>query len=140
MDTTIIVAIVGFCGIAIGKAVDLLIDRLKHKDEQDSKELVAIKEIGGKVDNLGGRIDDLQYKLDETATVQCRVRILRFAEELRLGTPLHTKDHFDQTMEDIHHYDMFTTKHPEFKNEITVASEELIKESYKERLGRNDFL
>ena len=144
MDNTILIALIG-AGVSVltvilTKVFDLILNRLTHRDEQDSKELTAIKELGGKVDNLGKRVDDLQLKLDETATVQCRVRILRFAEELRLGTPLHTKDHFDQTLEDIRQYDRFTTVHPEFRNEMTAASEELIKASYKERLERNDFL
>ena len=69
----------------------------------------------------------------------CRVRILRFADEIYLGQP-HSHEHFKQILGDITHYEKYCDAHPEFENQIAVAAIAQIKETYNERLKKHDFL
>lgn len=69
----------------------------------------------------------------------CRVRILRFADEIYLGQP-HSQEHFKQILGDITHYEKYCDAHPEFENQIAVAAIGQIKETYGERLKKHDFL
>lgn len=69
----------------------------------------------------------------------CRVRILRFSDEIYLGQP-HSQEHFKQILGDITHYEKYCDEHPEFENQIAVAAIAQIKESYKDRLRKHDFL
>lgn len=85
-------------------------------------------------------VADLAYRQERSEAIQCRVRFMLFADELVHGEPRHSKDHYEQTMEDIKDYMKYCEKHPEFKNDITEASIELIQERFKEHLRKNDFL
>lgn len=76
---------------------------------------------------------------DENRAKDCRVRILRFADEIYLGQ-LHSHEHFKQILGDITHYEKYCDAHPEFENQIAVAAIEQIKESYNTRLRKHDFL
>lgn len=69
----------------------------------------------------------------------CRVRILRFADEIYLGQP-HSQEHFKQILGDITHYEKYCDEHPEFENQIAVAAIEQIKDTYNTRLKKHDFL
>lgn len=75
----------------------------------------------------------------ETHAKDCRVRILRFSDEIYLGQP-HSQEHFKQILGDITHYEKYCDAHPEFENQIAVAAIAQIKESYNDRLRKHDFL
>lgn len=98
-------------------------------------------ELSEKIDALADKVDKLEAKEDERDAVNKRVRILRFEDELQRDQR-HTKDSFDQVMEDINQYEKFCEpgKHPEFKNGKTEATIEHIKSVYAERLNKHDFL
>ena len=113
----------------------LIKDRLNRKDTvKDKKDeiLKAIKDLETKLD---GHI----AKDDERNAVQCRIRILRFADEMYHGI-LHSKEHFEQILEDIRIYDEYCEGHKGFRNEITASSEELIKAQYDECMKKHSFL
>ena len=84
-------------------------------------------------------VETIRDENREIHAKDCRVRILRFADEIYLGQ-LHSHEHFKQILGDITHYEKYCDAHPEFENQIAVAAIEQIKESYNTRLRKHDFL
>ena len=80
---------------------------------------------------LSEKVDKLEYKVDQNEAITSRVRILRFGDEIREGTKLHSKESFDQVLDDITRYDAYCKQHPEFENAKTVLTTKVIKETYK---------
>ena len=89
--------------------------------------------------NLNVEINDLKKELKETTVINCRTQFTRFADEVR-HKEKHSKDHYDQTMLNITKYEQYCQQHPEFANNVTQATAQLIKEDYQKRLETNDFL
>ena len=87
------------------------------------------------IKNVSDKVDALEKKVDENQATTMRVRILRFENELQENR-LHSKDSWDQCMDDIRRYELYTAKHPEFKNNITVASINHIEKKYEELLEK----
>lgn len=100
--------------------------------------------VGGLIGKLLGikavsdKVDALEKKVDENQATTIRVRILRFEDELQ-GGKIHSKDSWDQVMDDIRRYEIYVTYHPEFKNNITVASTNHISKKYEELLEKRAF-
>lgn len=97
--------------------------------------------VGGLIGKLLGikavsdKVDALEKKVDENQATTIRVRILRFEDEIQ-ENKIHSKDSWDQVMDDIRRYEIYTEEHPEFKNNITVASTNHIKKKYEELLEK----
>lgn len=97
--------------------------------------------IGGLIGKLLGiksvsdKVDALEKKVDENQATTIRVRILNFENELQEGRK-HSKDSWDQVMDDIHRYENYTNEHPEFINNITIASTNHITKKYSELLEK----
>ena len=97
--------------------------------------------VGGWIGKLLGinavakKLDALEKKVDENQATTIRVRILRFEDELQTEK-IHSKDSWDQVMDDIRRYEIYTESHPEFKNNITIASTRHIKKKYEELLEK----
>ena len=105
-----------------------------------------IKELNQELLNLRAAIDDIstqQKKLEadmqEGEAINCRLRILQFADELRRGVK-HSKESFDQVMADIDTYEKYCYDHPKFRNNKTVVSTDRITSAYNDRCEMNDFL
>ena len=103
-------------------------------------------DLAAKVDSLGSKVEamenglaSMQARVDEQNTICCRVRILRFGDEVLHGV-FHSKDHFDQVLSDITTYENYCDTHKDFKNNMTALTCKRIKEVYDERLEKNDFL
>jgi len=107
-------------------------------DEMDSMKK-DIKGMRGEIDNVAAEYKDLKDEMDRRNAINVRVRILRFGEEIRNGV-LHTKEHFDQSLEDIDYYEKYCAEHPEFVNNRTVRTKERIIAAYDKCLEQNDFL
>lgn len=84
-------------------------------------------------------LDAMKADMEETNAKNLRTKIIRFASEIRVHQ-LHTKDYFDEIMEDITAYEQYCDTHKDFKNNITITSSELIVETYKKCLEENSFL
>lgn len=69
----------------------------------------------------------------------CRVRILRFADEIYIGTN-HSHEHYKQVLGDITHYEKYCAEHPSFENQIAVSAIRHIKETYDTHIRKHDFL
>lgn len=153
-----VIGLVSAVGVVVVKGIiDYIMDRRKRRDvledekaEEENEIMTAIKNLESKVDGIKADVDHVKEDLKKTrdevkgdileeSVIQARVRILRFADDMACGMK-HSKDHFDQTLEDISKYKSYCGTHPDFKNDITKTSIELIQDSFKERMKKHDFL
>lgn len=136
-------ALLSTAGVAAGVAgifglITLFINRFWAKrDEKKGK----LKEILGRIDKMDGKLTAHIEADDERNAVQCRTRILRFADEL-INEPhhLHTQGNFEQCLQDITVYDQYCADHPKFRNELTLRSAEIIRNIYDECAREHKFL
>lgn len=97
------------------------------------------KEINGRVDDLSKKVDELE-KADELERVRfARQRILRFNDEILCGQR-HSKEHFDEILDDITTYEHYCNDHEDYENDKAVLAIESIREIYKQCLKTHDFL
>ncbi len=96
-------------------------------------------EVIEKVENLEKELVSMRNDIDERAAKDCRVRILRFGDEV-LHDKRHTKEHFDQILQDITEYDKYCESHKDFKNNMTVMTTVHIKDTYERCMEDRSFL
>lgn len=96
-------------------------------------------EVLDKVTILERDVRQIKEDAARREAVSARTRILRFGDEI-LHDVAHTKEHFDQTLKDITSYERYCGEHKEFENSCAVLTIQKIKETYMERLEKNDFL
>lgn len=103
-------------------------------------------DINSKVDKLSKSIDELKKQNDlinhtigEDRAITARVRILRFGDEVSRGIK-HSEENFEQVLSDIDMYENYCTSHPKFKNNQTMMTTKVIKETYEMRLKNRDFI
>lgn len=101
------------------------------------------KKINGEItDQLNGISEKLDAHISEDGrsdAKRARVRILRFADEILQGE-LHSREHFDEILEDITEYNRYCARHPEFPNDKATLSIAHIERTYRTRMEKNDFL
>lgn len=133
MDKEIVIAIfVAVVGSnALWGFIQFLIQRKDNKGDCAKKILEMIQKLDEKIDKLDG-------ELSERSAISCRVRIIKFMDEILEGWS-HSHDSYVQVMQDITNYLRYCAEHPEFKNHQTEASITHIKADYQERLEKNDF-
>ena len=119
--------------------VQFLISRHDGKNEKKDLILQEVKGVRAEVGDIQKEVHQLREDVDEDRAITARVRILRFEDELQENRR-HSKDSFDQCLSDITHYNKYCEHHPEFKNDQTAATVEHIRQVYKERLEKRDFL
>lgn len=131
----------------IDEKFDKRVTEIDNQSTQRNKRLDAkIDESISKLDDrvtrwnekLDKKIDKLDDELTERGIVACRVRILKFMDEILEGWQ-HSKDSYNQVIQDITNYERYCAEHPLFKNHQAVAAIEHIKSDYQERLEKNDF-
>lgn len=115
-------AILGWIGKQINKPTLSKMETLEHD----------VKTVKTEIDTIRDESREIHAK-------DCRVRILRFSDEIYLGQN-HSQEHFKQILGDITHYENYCDNHPEFENQIAVAAIEQIKDTYNTRLRKHDFL
>ena len=125
----IIIAVVG--SNALWGFIQFLIQRKDGKSDCAKKIMEMIEKLDGKIDKLGG-------ELSERSAISCRVRIIKFMDEILEGWS-HSHDSYVQVMQDITDYLRYCAEHPDFKNHQTEATIAHIKADYQERLEKNDF-
>lgn len=126
---TVIIAIIG--SNALWGFIQFLLERKDKKGDCSKKILKAIQELNEKIEKLNNR-------MGERSAIGCRIRILKFMDEIIEGWE-HSKDSYNQIMQDITNYTKYCSEHPEFLNHQTDASIERIKKDYQHRLEINDF-
>lgn len=103
-------------------------------------------EMLDKVAGLERQIETMQTDVNtirdegrERHAKDCRVRILRFADEIYLGTN-HSHEHYKQILGDIKTYETYCREHEDFENQIAVSAIRQIKSRYEQHIERHDFL
>ena len=119
---TVVVAIIG--SNALWGFLQFLLERKDKKKDCLKKILEAIQKINNKI--------------DQKTAIGCRIRILKFMDEIIEGWE-HSKDSYNQIMQDITYYHQYCEEHPQFLNHQTDATIERIKKDYEQRLATNDF-
>jgi len=96
-------------------------------------------EVLGKLGKLEKRLDEHIATDDRRDADSHRVKILQFNNEL-LRSIDHTKEEFIEVLAEIDAYERFCEDHPDYPNNRAVLAIENIRENYKERLKKHDFL
>lgn len=100
-----------------------------------------IKDLKEKVDDLEDKLTSLTGDVEVNAVLSSRSNILHFGDELvRDPTRKHTKEHFEQILQDCDKYENYCRDHPDFENNQAVLTIERIKEIYSHCLRDHDFL
>lgn len=99
----------------------------------------SINGLKEKLDEMTRSIDGLKAANSEDIAYTWRYRILRFDDEIRHDEK-HTKEHFDQILEDITKYERFCEEHTDFPNNKAVFAIENIKRVYQKCINEGTFL
>lgn len=97
--------------------------------------------VGGieeKINEINKKVDSLERNASEEKAVQARTHILRFADELYEGKH-HSKEYFDDMLDDIDMYEKYCKKHADFANNKTVMSIKRIKDIYAQLMESHEF-
>lgn len=124
--------VLGYIGKALNKE---MLEKMKAMDaeiEEVRKDVSAVKK------EVSDRFDNTDKTIERNEIKNCRVRILRFVDEIGHGLK-HSKEHFDQIMRDVDQYERYCDTHADFENNVTTISIARIKHVYVSRLERNDW-
>lgn len=117
---------------------------INRKDDQKN-ELTKISEEIQKlaknddVARIEMKVNAMDQRMNENEATSRRVRILRFSDEL-MQNVWHSKDSFDQAILDCDFYEAFCSAHPNYKNSITGAAVDYIRNTYRKCLEEHSFL
>lgn len=109
----------------------------RHASNKDI--LTAVRNVEGKVATLEDRVGSLQDEQDRDRAEYARLRVLRFNSEL-LRDQKHTKEEFDQVLDDIDTYEDYCDEHPRYANNKAIMAIENVKRCYEQCLKQHDFL
>ena len=96
-------------------------------------------EVLEKVDQINDDLKDFRSQQDVVNIRQARQRILRFCDEI-LFKKRHSKEHFDEILEDIDLYETYCREHTDYKNNKAELAIATIREVYTQCLKTHDFL
>lgn len=96
-------------------------------------------EVLQKVKELSDNFERHISLAEEEKIRDARARILRFNDEVLLNRK-HSKEHFEEILQDIDMYEKYCNDHPNYKNNKAVFAIDTIKEVYKKCLKDKDFL
>ncbi len=97
------------------------------------------KNLLKRLDDIDVRVIRLDKRVSEQAAINARARILRFGDEILMGEK-HSKEHFDSILRETAVYERYCEENSGFENGVTELTIERIKDVYKERLEKGDFL
>lgn len=96
-------------------------------------------EVIAKVDSLSAALDKHIADDEKRQAKGNREKILRFCDETLEGRR-HSREHFDQVLEDITEYRQYCANHPEFPNDKATLAIERVEQIYRNCMEENDFL
>lgn len=96
-------------------------------------------EVLEKVETLTKEVKQNKADDDEQWVTLSRTHILRFGDELLHGVS-HSKEHFDQVLDDISKYENYCKNHQNYPNGKAIATIKQIKKTYQKCLDENNFL
>ena len=124
-----------------------LVDKILQKKRVTNEELAeSLNEIRKGYDSQQKDIDSLKISIDkmqESENIKdaqaARRRILRFNDEL-LRSIDHSKEYFDDILEDIKIYNRYCDEHKDFANGKTVMAKKNIEHCYEQCMEKHSFL
>lgn len=96
-------------------------------------------ELMEKVEQLEMDIKQIDHDAGERNAKSARARVLRFGDEL-IHDVRHSKEHFDDILQDITEYEKYCEEHPEFENDRMQLTAQKIKDTYKKCWEEHSFL
>lgn len=99
----------------------------------------SIDDLGKKIDQTNDTLSDIKNENEVSRANMWRYRILRFDDEVR-HKDQHSKEHFDQILEDITNYEIYCKDHPEYENNRAKMAIENIKDVYRRCEKEGTFL
>lgn len=96
-------------------------------------------EVLEKVDVLTKDLDEFKQEAELERVRQARQRILRFNDEI-LFEKRHSKEHFDEILDDITVYEKYCHEHKDYENNKATLAIATIKEVYQDCMETHDFL
>lgn len=127
MSTETVIAIIGAVMASSG-LWGLLQYLISRKDRTNEK-----------LDRLTALVQEVSDRVDTSSATNARTRILRFDDELINGVH-HSKEYFQQTLEEIDLYERYCEKHPDYKNSACVLAVEHIRHTYAKLLEERAFI
>ena len=127
MNTDILIAII--CAVFASSGLWGLIQFLINRKDS----------IGEKIDKLTEMVKEVSDRVDSSSATNARTRVLRFDDELINGVH-HSREYFQQTLEEIDTYETYCQKHPDFKNNACVLAIEHIRRVYSHLQDSNGFV
>ena len=103
----------------------------------------SINDLTQKVDATNKTLGEMQLKSKRNYATTCRYRIIRFNDELlQKGEReiLHTKEHFDQILDDIDEYEDYCRQDPDYRNSKAVMAIKHIRQVYDKCGDEGTFL
>lgn len=132
MEQIITIVLSVFGGGALLSFLQFIINRHDTKSGKHSAIMEAINKVKVELDTLRGEIN-------EDRATNARIRILSFSDEIRHNVK-HSKESFDQMMQDIDTYKRYCDKHPEYRNNRAVMAITNIERIYSDCLREHNFL
>ncbi len=132
MEQIITIVLSVFGGGALLSFLQFIINRHDTKSGKHSAIMEAINKVKVELDTLRGEIN-------EDRATNARIRILSFSDEIRHNVK-HSKESFDQMMQDIDTYKRYCDKHPEYRNNRAVMAITNIERVYSDCLREHNFL
>lgn len=119
----------------IGGVVSLVQLVLTRKDKTAER----FDSIDTKLDKLAETIADNRAQRNRDKADDARRRILAASDEILHCVP-HSKEWWDQTMDDVTEYNNYCAEHPAYRNNKAVHAIDSLDKEYAKKLEINDFL
>ena len=105
-----------------------------------NKEMMdQFNDVQKEIKSVRDEVDKLKKDEELERVRQARQCILRFNDEI-LFNKRHSKEHFDEILDNIDVYEEYCATHEDYENNKAVLAISTIREVYKERLRDHDFL
>ena len=132
----IIIACGGALIAAVVSIVTLILNRKWQKEDRRMDKLDAITaELVTVKQTLNDHIDaDTQHNAK-----QARRRVIEFSDECRRGV-LHSKEHFENVLEDADYYEQYCATHKHFENSKAEQSIRFVKDTYDQCKRENKYI
>ena len=95
-------------------------------------------ELNDKVNNIETKLETHINENKKERAADYRARIIRFNDEI-MEEKTHTKEYYNNILEDIDKYEAYCNSHPDYPNNKAVMAIHNIKAKYEEHMENNSF-
>lgn len=97
-----------------------------------------VDDLSDKMNHIQSTLEEHLQEVEEEKARDARKRILDFNDEIIRGL-YHSKEHFDEILDDITMYDKYCSTHESYKNSKAVLAIENISNTYQEKSKDHSF-